>query len=546
MKIRKNLVVVALAGLGLALGGCDFGSSDKQACSGPNCGQTDPGEVGFEGDDEEIENPIDETDPTDPTDPAKMDKLVNADLTVPHAIGLWDDSGEVVEGNLTDEEKAKIDLLRDTIYQGLNVGHERFIETVSLTLAGSGIYGDYETVVGQEGFEDDLATVPEACPFVKFYDNGFEPTGVACEYLVDQAKVEVYSELTQTLEDIELSPKVGSSNLVTHEEARFWLEQGAISGIEENRVLVRGDIKKRGLCSEKPTPIESSYDKGNIIGRQLFAEHFNGWLKDHGYVADYPLMSNPIRVCNADQTMLEPAHKAALGAVGQKAVAEPLCKDYEPTNGDDTLKYAQAKLDYAKGLKNGINDEFAKAAVKVFKVIPCNVGDPIVVDLDGDGIELRPIHKGVNFDLWGTETPHAMSWVGADDGFLVRDLNNDGRISSGAELFGNVNDGFADGFAQLAVMDTNANGRIDAGDKGFASLRIWKDSNSNGKTEAGELLSLASVKLVSIPLNAEERRVVIEGNVVPKMVWVEINGKKAAVGDAFLRTAPYASISFAR
>jgi hypothetical protein len=401
-------------------------------------------------------------------------------------------------------------------------------------------------VVGQEGFEDDLNTVPEACPFVKFYDNGFEPTGVACEYLVDQAKAEVYSELTQTLDDEDLLPSVGNSNLVTHEEARFWLEQGAISGIEENRVLVRGDIKKRGLCSEKPTPIESSYDKGNIVGRQLFAEHFNGWLKDHGYVADYPVMSNPIRVCNANVTMLEPAFKDALKAVDQKVVAEPLCDNYEPTTGEDTLKFAQAKIDYAKGLKNGINDEFAKAAVKVFKVIPCNVGDPIVVDLDNDGIELKAIHNGVNFDLWGTETPHAMSWVAADDGFLVRDLNNDGRISSGAELFGNINENFADGFAQLAVLDSDNNGRIDSGDKAFASLRIWKDTNSNGKTEAGELLSLASVQLNSIPLNAEAGTTIIAGNMVPKMVWVDINGKKAAIGDAFLRTAPYAAISFAR
>ena len=263
-------------------------------------------------------------------------------------------------------------------------------------------------------------------------------------------------------------------------------------------------------------------------------------------MADYPVMSNPIRVCNANVTMLEPAFKDALKAVDQKVVAEPLCDNYEPTTGEDTLKFAQAKIDYAKGLKNGINDEFAKAAVKVFKVIPCNVGDPIVVDLDNDGIELKAIHNGVNFDLWGTETPHAMSWVAADDGFLVRDLNNDGRISSGAELFGNINENFADGFAQLAVLDSDNNGRIDSGDKAFASLRIWKDANSNGKTEAGELLSLASVQLNSIPLNAEAGTTIIAGNMVPKMVWVDINGKKAAIGDAFLRTAPYAAISFAR
>ena len=29
------------------------------------------------------------------------------------------------------------------------------------------------------------------------------------------------------------------------------------------------------------------------------------------------------------------------------------------------------------------------------------------------------------------------AWVGADDGLLVRDLNNNGTIDSGRELFGN-------------------------------------------------------------------------------------------------------------
>ena len=67
------------------------------------------------------------------------------------------------------------------------------------------------------------------------------------------------------------------------------------------------------------------------------------------------------------------------------------------------------------------NAEFALAAVRIFKVIPCNVGDPLVIDLDGDGIEMNPIHKGVNFDFYGTGAKQATAWPTSDDGLLVLD-----------------------------------------------------------------------------------------------------------------------------
>jgi Ca2+-binding RTX toxin-like protein len=122
-------------------------------------------------------------------------------------------------------------------------------------------------------------------------------------------------------------------------------------------------------------------------------------------------------------------------------------------------------------------------------------GDPLILDLDGDGIETRRLAQGVHFDLDKNGFAEQTGWVGPDDGFLVRDLNGNGLIDDGGELFGNFTTVAGDqnavhGFAALAELDTNGDGRIDSQDSAFAELRIWKDGNSDGLTQAEERLTL--------------------------------------------------------
>jgi hypothetical protein len=128
---------------------------------------------------------------------------------------------------------------------------------------------------------------------------------------------------------------------------------------------------------------------------------------------------------------------------------------------------------------------------------------PIVIDLNGDGV--RTISRGAAggmFDLFGSGTAISSGWASAEDGMLAVDLNGNGIVDSGAELFG----GFAKGagFARLAAFDTNADGVVDASDADFGSLRIWRDANSNHQTDAGELMTLADAGLVSLDLSYVE------------------------------------------
>lgn len=104
------------------------------------------------------------------------------------------------------------------------------------------------------------------------------------------------------------------------------------------------------------------------------------------------------------------------------------------------------------------------------------------------------------FDIDNDGLKERVSWItGPDQAFLVRDTNSDGVISSQSELFGNAGltdtvggNEAVDGFAKLAELDSDNNGKVDSLDSAWNELQLWFDTNGNGITDAGELQSLAN------------------------------------------------------
>ncbi|HWR04557.1 MAG TPA: cadherin-like domain-containing protein, partial [Humidesulfovibrio sp.] len=131
--------------------------------------------------------------------------------------------------------------------------------------------------------------------------------------------------------------------------------------------------------------------------------------------------------------------------------------------------------------------------------------DPLVIDLDQDGIELRPLQASeVLFDMRANGTLQATAWVGADDGILVQDMNGDGQINNLTELFSESHTpGISTGLGALADLDRNFDGVLDAQDAAYADVRVWRDLNQNGVADEGELATLAETGVVSIELNAQ-------------------------------------------
>jgi len=144
---------------------------------------------------------------------------------------------------------------------------------------------------------------------------------------------------------------------------------------------------------------------------------------------------------------------------------------------------------------------------------------PIVLDLDGNGISTLSAANGVNFDTYGTGTVQKWGWVGGNDGLLVRDVNGDGVINNGKELFGSgtvLADGHraADGYAAMSALDANHDGKLSILDKEWGELKVWVDANHDGKTDGGELKSLQELGITELNLASQANSTIDNGNLV--------------------------------
>ena len=148
-----------------------------------------------------------------------------------------------------------------------------------------------------------------------------------------------------------------------------------------------------------------------------------------------------------------------------------------------TLLLSGKKADYGAAFELVLG-HMMKAAVG-FSLVPWV--DPLVLDLDGDGLELIPLsyNDDQRFDMDGDGYAEPTGWVGSDDGFLVHDANANGEIDGISELFGDAN---TSGFAELAAYDTNTDGVVDATEA--SALRIWRDLNQNRSVDARALQTL--------------------------------------------------------
>ena len=168
---------------------------------------------------------------------------------------------------------------------------------------------------------------------------------------------------------------------------------------------------------------------------------------------------------------------------------------------------------------------------------------PIILDLDGDGIEMKSIKKSkARFDMNGDGGSDDTGWIGKGDGFLVIDRNKDGLINDVSELsFGAENPNAASDLDALAALDNNGDKVIDAKDSRFGELKIWVDADLDGVTDAGELKTLAELGIKSIGLVAQHRegRAKLGENILlSTAVFTRENGSTGTLGNAALAYKP--------
>lgn len=184
----------------------------------------------------------------------------------------------------------------------------------------------------------------------------------------------------------------------------------------------------------------------------------------------------------------------------------------------------------------GVPNDAGGDGVQVFPVPNPDVtssplSSPLVLDLDGKGVNLVPVSQSsATFDVNDTGTRQQVGWVGPTNGILVFDQNHNGIIDNASEWFGqkfSINGATPpanqSGFQALATLAqagatslSEATSLIDAktGQSYFDELQVWVDSNQNGQTDPGELHSLSSLGITSISLQPTQVNQIVGGNAV--------------------------------
>jgi Ca2+-binding RTX toxin-like protein len=136
---------------------------------------------------------------------------------------------------------------------------------------------------------------------------------------------------------------------------------------------------------------------------------------------------------------------------------------------------------------------------------PDNI-DPLILDLNGDGLQLTEATGSQYFDFNNNGVKTATAWTqGNDDAFLAFDFNNNRQIDNGSELFGIdyiKKDGTkaTSGIDALSDLDSNNDGLINNLDEYFDKILVWKDLNHNAQTDDGELFSLQDLNITEFNL----------------------------------------------
>jgi hypothetical protein len=167
---------------------------------------------------------------------------------------------------------------------------------------------------------------------------------------------------------------------------------------------------------------------------------------------------------------------------------------------------------------------------------------PLVIDLNNDGKFSVSVDNGVRFDMKSSGSLLKTAWVNANDGLLARDINGDGLINNGSELFGDSTKlpngkSAPDGFAALSMLDSNHDGVINAKDTSWKDVKIWIDRNSDGHTDTGELVSLDSAGIVSLKLGAKSSTATENGNKIGLVSsYTHADGSSGTMADVWFRT----------
>ncbi len=149
--------------------------------------------------------------------------------------------------------------------------------------------------------------------------------------------------------------------------------------------------------------------------------------------------------------------------------------------------------------------------------------DPLVINFSGNAAQLTDQRFAFDLNSDGTASEQ-INFVTSGSGFLAFDRNGDGVINNGSELFGTKT---GDGFAELALLDSDSNGWIDENDAAYAQLSVWaKDSTGADTLSSLQEANVGAISLarVATPFDIKDENNNLQGQVRASSVYLQESG----------------------
>lgn len=333
-------------------------------------------------------------------------------------------------------------------------------------------------------------------------------------------------------------------------EFKLWFDSNSngVTDAGELQSLAEAGITSIDLTGTPADPADANVRPNIIYNRTSFtrADGSNGTAFDAGIAFERPGANGNTEIAYAGWSgELNPSTDAA--------ASNPLPKIAMETRGYDK----KAKR-YLLDIRDGgiyVNDPKAKgtvdpragvvsgAAILSFKNLHIGMLSPVILDLDGDGLDIKSRKKSkAMFDMDGDGRADDTGWVGNGDGMLVIDRNSDGRITGASEIsFLTEKPDAKSDLEALAVLDSNKDGKLDAKDTRFGELKVWIDANENGISDEGELQTLAEQGITEISLagRANAQKVKVGQNaVIATTTFKRTDGSIGTAGDVALAFDP--------
>jgi hypothetical protein len=172
---------------------------------------------------------------------------------------------------------------------------------------------------------------------------------------------------------------------------------------------------------------------------------------------------------------------------------------------------------------------------------------PVVLDLNGDKqLELiSPEDSHVSLNLFAAQKQGTLGWVGPQDGLLIYDYQQDGKVTHIDEFAFSLYapNAKTDLEGLRIAFDSNYDLIFDEKDDYFNHFGVWQDKNSNGITEEGEFHSLKQLGIQSIALASDSISHEQNGNMIfGSSSYQTSSGESQMLGDVGLKVLAYQDV----